>query len=297
MAEVANLPVRRELSAGAPVRAIVPQTMEDAYRVASAVVKAGLAPYGMDTPEKCLVAIMMGMEVGLTPMQSVQRIAVINGRPTIWGDAAIGLVRGSGLCEYVRERFEGKGDDYTAFCEVKRRGEAEPVIGTFSVGDAKRAKLWEKRGNKGQDTPWITHPKRMLQMRARGFALRDAFADVLGGMYLQEELEGVEPMRDVTPPSPPPAPPAAPPAPPPAAMEPMEDAEAEPVIELRTLANPKPEMVSPGDFFERMRTMLEAMDPDKRRQAWDLNGEALDSLENSHPELLEDLQGFMRDDG
>ena len=33
----------------------------------------------------------------------------------------------------------------------------------------------------------------MLQMRARGFALRDAFADVIAGLYIKEELEDMIP--------------------------------------------------------------------------------------------------------
>jgi hypothetical protein len=47
----------------------------------------------------------------------------------------------------------------------------------------------------------------MLKMRARAFALRDGFADVLGGMYIAEELQD---MRDVTPPASPPSPPSPP---------------------------------------------------------------------------------------
>lgn len=201
MSNVEQLPVKREIEAGAPVKPIVPQTMEDAYRIGVAVCKAGMAPKDMNTPEKCLVAIMQGAEVGMTPMQSLQRIAVINGRPTIWGDGAIGLVRGSGLCEYIKEKVSGEGDRMVATCEAKRKGEQEPIVGTFSVEDARKAGLWDKSG------PWKQYPKRMLQMRARGFVLRDGFADVLGGMYLREEFEGVEgEMRDVTPPPPPPRP-------------------------------------------------------------------------------------------
>lgn len=191
--EVVQLPVRRELAAGAPLRAIIPTTMEEAFRIANAVVKAGMAPQGMQTAEKCLIAIMQGLEVGMTPMQSIQRIAVIGGRPTIYGDAAIGLVRASGLCEYVSEWIVGEGDERVAHCETKRRGETKVVTASFSVQDAVVAKLWKKDG------PWQTHPKRMLQMRARGFTLRDAYADVLGGMYLREEVEGEDDMRDVTP--------------------------------------------------------------------------------------------------
>lgn len=178
------------MMAGGAVRAIVPQSMEEVYRLAVAVCKAGMAPKGLDTPEKATVAMLHGLEIGMTPMAALQRIAVVNGRPTIWGDAAIGLVRGSGLCEFVRETMAGEGDNRVAKCEAKRKGEPETVTRTFSVADARKAGLWGKSG------PWSQFPDRMLQLRARAFALRDGFADVLGGMYLREELDDQAPVRD-----------------------------------------------------------------------------------------------------
>ena len=228
MSNIATLEPRPQLSAGARPTAIVPTDMDSCYRLAKAVCMAGMAPKGLDTPEKAMVAIMHGLEIGLTPMAALQRIAVVNGRPTIWGDGAIGLVRGSGLCEWVKERIDGEGDSRAAICEAKRRGEPEAIVRKFSVSDAKKAGLWGKGG------PWQQCPGRMLQMRARGFALRDLFADVLGGLYLKEELDDADqaPRREPpvpsampTPPVPnvtrlePPAPPvppvpAAPPAPP-----------------------------------------------------------------------------------
>lgn len=170
--------------------AIVPQNMEDAYRLAQLVHQSGLQPKDMDTPQKVMVAILHGLEVGLKPMQAVQKIAVINGRPAVWGDAALGLVRASGLCAWVEEWIDGEGDDRTAYCKTLRVGEPKALESKYSVKDAKVAKLWEKKGYNGKDTPWITSPDRMLQMRARGFRLRDSYADVLGGMYLAEELQG-----------------------------------------------------------------------------------------------------------
>lgn len=174
---------RPSLVAGNRPIAIVPTTMDEAYRLGKAICAAGMAPRGMETPEKCMIAIMRGLEVGLTPMQAVDKIAIVNGRPTIWGDGAMALVRASGLCEYVRETIEGEGDKRVALCSAKRRGEAEPVLRRFGVEDAKKASLWGKSG------PWQQYPERMLQMRARAFALRDLFADVLGGLYLREEME------------------------------------------------------------------------------------------------------------
>lgn len=183
------------LASGGAVRAIVPQDFDGAWRIANAVVKAGMAPKGLDTSEKAMVAIMHGMEVGLTPMAALQSIAVVNGRPTIWGDGAIGLVRGSGKMEWIRERIEGAGDKMVAVCEVKRKGEPAAEPATFSVDDAKKAGLWGKQG------PWQQYPKRMLAMRARAFALRDAFADVLRGLGIAEEVQDTP--RDAAPTSPP----------------------------------------------------------------------------------------------
>lgn len=195
------------IMAGGAVRAIVPQDFDSAWRIANAVCKAQMAPRGLDSPEKAMVAIMHGLEVGLTPMNALQSIAVVNGRPTIWGDGAIGLARGSGLLEWMEEKFEGSEyeDAYRAVCIVKRKGEPKPIAGTFSVADAKKAGLWGKAG------PWQQYPKRMLQMRARAFILRDGFADVLKGLAIKEEVEDY-PVRDVVavgreePPAPPLAP-------------------------------------------------------------------------------------------
>lgn len=201
-----RLPV---ILAGAAPRALVPQDFEGAWRIANAVFKAGMAPTGIDSAEKAMVAIMHGLEVGMTPMMALQSIAPINGRPAVWGDGALGLCQGSGLLEWHREYYRGTrgADDYTAVCEVKRRGDPEVKIGEFSVADAKLAKLWNKAG------PWTNYWPRMLKMRARAFALRDGFADVLRGLHIAEEVQDIPTGREARQKNAPPAPPAPPPAP------------------------------------------------------------------------------------
>lgn len=175
---------------GLQVRPILPQDMDSTWRMSKIIAASGLAPKGVSTVEAIFTAIQMGAEVGLSPMQALQNIAVVNGRPTIWGDAQLGLVRGSGLLESFEEKFEGDGDKMVAYCIVKRKGEPAPITGEFSVKDAVVAALWNKAG------PWTQYPKRMLKMRARGFALRDGFSDILKGIYSTEEMQG---MQDVTP--------------------------------------------------------------------------------------------------
>lgn len=200
------------LSAGGSVRAIVPQDFEGAWRIAVAVTKAGMAPRGLESAEKAMVAIMHGLEVGFTPMAALQSIAVVNGRPTIWGDGALALVQASGKLEAHKEWFEGEGDARKAMCRVVRKGDPEPKVGEFSVANAKTAGLWGKKGRSGEPTPWITYPDRMLKMRARGFALRDGFSDVLKGLGITEEVQDIVLTRDEAPDRPQPPRPSAPPA-------------------------------------------------------------------------------------
>jgi len=165
-----------------PARGLALQSFDDAYRFSKMVAASEFAPKDFrGKPESCMLAIQHGSEVGLSPMQSLQSIAVINGRPTIWGDAALALVQASAVCEFVYETVEGDGEKMEAVCQAKRRGYAKPTTVTFTVADAKKAGLWGKAG------PWTQYPKRMLQLRARGFALRDAFPDVLRGLVTAEE--------------------------------------------------------------------------------------------------------------
>ncbi|HVL71698.1 MAG TPA: recombinase RecT, partial [Beijerinckiaceae bacterium] len=186
---------RPPVLAGATPQALVPTSFEGAWRIAQVLAASGMAPKDMSTPEKCVVAIMHGMELGLTPMAAVQSIAVVNGRPSLWGDSVIGLVRASGLLDSIEETVTGDGDQRVATCIVKRKGDAKSITSTFSVADAKKAGLWGKSG------PWQQYPDRMLRMRARAFALRDGFADVLRGLAIREEMEDVAATaRDVTPP-------------------------------------------------------------------------------------------------
>jgi len=155
---------------------VTPQSLEDMWRLCVAMHNGKMAPKGLDSPDAILVAMQFGMEAGLTPFQAVNSIAVINGRPSMWGDACLALCMGRADFEDILETVEGE----EAVCVVKRRGRS-PVRRTFSMADAKRAGLTTKQG------PWTQYPARMLQLRARGFALRDAFPDALRGIVTREE--------------------------------------------------------------------------------------------------------------
>lgn len=159
---------------------------ETGWRLAKAIVAANMQPKSFGNGQQatcaCFVAMQAGAEIGLSPMQSIQNIAVINGKPGIYGPAALALVEASGKLTDLEEMVEGQGDQRAAVIVITRVGR-KPRTFKFSVADAKRAELWGKKG------PWSQYPDRMLIARARGFALRDVFPDVLlGCTHTIEEL-------------------------------------------------------------------------------------------------------------
>lgn len=169
-----------------PIKAasgLVPTTMAEVMELSELMAKSEMVPkIYQNKPGNVVVAILAGHPLGLNPFAACQSFAVINGTPSLFGDALLGIVKGSGLLPSIKESISDDGQ--VATCYIQRRGE-DVVCRTFTMEEAKKAGLLTKQG------PWQAYPKRMLQMRARAFALRDVFPDILRGIGIAEEQEDV----------------------------------------------------------------------------------------------------------
>lgn len=171
---------------------VVCDTMKQVMSMAKHYIRAGLVPRGLEgrttaeTESRVAVAVEYGMNIGLTPLQSLSSVLVVNNRPCIWGDSLMSLVVSHKAYGGQEVSWEGEGDERTVNFTVFRivMGQKTPYKWSFSVKDAKRAGLWGRSG------PWSSYPERMMLYRARAFALRDAFPDALRGAGLAEEHEG-----------------------------------------------------------------------------------------------------------
>lgn len=183
------------VKAGGALAALVPQDIDQAFRLAQALAGAGdMVPKAYQgQPQMIMAAIARGMEIGLAPMQALSNIAVINGRASLWGDALPALVQKAG--HHIDVEYEGSGDGLTAVATLTRGDNGKKVVRRFSISDAKRAGLLGKQG------PWQSYPQRMLLNRARAWAIRDGAADALMGLQASEEVSdyGPDRARDVTP--------------------------------------------------------------------------------------------------
>lgn len=140
-------------------------------------------------PGDVLVAAELGAGVGLPIMAALQNIASINGRPALYGDGLLAVVKARGGV-IVEERIHGDDGKQIGWkCTSHRRGHP-PVEHTFTLEDAKAAALESKDG------PWKLYPLRMCQMRARSWACRDQYPDWLSGLAVYEEAHDI---IDITP--------------------------------------------------------------------------------------------------
>ncbi len=170
-----------------------PQNFDHAFRIANMMSKSDMTPKAFkDKPQDILLAMEMGRALKLSPLSAIQNIAVINGKPCLYGDGILAVCAGHPEFEDIEEKpLYGADKKIMGYsCTIKRKGRS-PVTQSFTIEDATLAGLWGKPG------PWKNYANRMLQMRARGFALRDSFADALGGIRIAEEVSDYREIKTV----------------------------------------------------------------------------------------------------
>lgn len=169
---------------------LAPRDLTEAMKFAEMMASSELVPKQFrNKPGDVLIAVQMGAEVGLAAMAAIQNIAVINGKPGIYGDAGKAILLANG-CIIEEDDIEVIKQTGRACCTITRKGRP-PVTRTFSIEDAKTANLWNKEG------PWRSYPFRQMAWRAFWFAARDAASDMLKGLGGAEELADIV-EKDIT---------------------------------------------------------------------------------------------------
>ena len=165
---------------------LTPQNLNEAMQLAELMANSEMVPKDYQgKPGNVLVAVQMGAELGLKPVQALQNIAVVNGRPSVWGDGLRALIMSAPDLIGIKDSLDK--ESMTATCVITRNinGNTVEFTGEFSQADAQNASLW------GRNT-WKSYPKKMLEWRAFGYAARKAYADRLRGIQLAEEQRDVE---------------------------------------------------------------------------------------------------------
>ena len=153
--------------------------MADAKIFADAVCGTSYVPAAFrGKPEDAAAAILMGMELGLEPMQSLQNIFVIGGRPAMFARTAVALLNGHGI---VVQTVSSSDESVTVSATDPRTGQVE--VSTWDLGRASNAGYTANK-------KYQTDPQAMLYAKAAMEVCRKIAPDVLLGIaYAREELE------------------------------------------------------------------------------------------------------------
>ena len=162
------------------------RTLEDAVRFAKWAVASKLVPEG-DTESAVFIKLQAGAELGFPPMRALAALCVVNGRLSLMGEALLAKIRQSKVAQvYVFN--DGEGDARRGVFRFERLDTGEKGEVAFSVADAKKAGLWNKKTKTGGDTPWVTFPDDMLIWKAVARGARRYFSDITLGLGVAEDV-------------------------------------------------------------------------------------------------------------
>lgn len=156
-------------------------TLAEQVSYAQSVAKAGILPQAYrDKPADIIVAMGLGQSMGLSPMESVYRINVIQGKPTASAELIASQVRKAGH----RLRIRKDEKKMSATCTIYRADDPEYPF------EVTRDKAWADRmGLSGKDN-YRKQPLTMLTWRAITACAREACPEALYGVaYTPDEMD------------------------------------------------------------------------------------------------------------
>lgn len=226
-------PTGRQAAMVTAFQGLIPTSIGEAYALAGYLAKSAAIPkFYRGKPDTILTVILAGLEVGLTPIRSLNNLTNISGNLGMKADLQLALVRRSGLLDYYDEGFELRGKTDTdlatrtedggkvlalakavpegkpyGWATARRKGDRNLTTRTFTWIDAETAEIWERDDDDGGERKktklsakfnYLAFPADMYPKRARGRVLQITHSDVLAGMLSTEALEGGQ-VIDVTP--------------------------------------------------------------------------------------------------
>ena len=178
---------------------LVAGNFEEAMKIANMLAGSKLVPQQYQGhPEDVLIACSWGESLGLKPLSALNAIAVVNGRPQLFGDALKALIMKHGTIE---ENWDNEQGIWTM--TAHRKGFPD-VTWSYGYNDAIAAGhvSYNPQSNTfglgaRKSEAWVKYTKRMCQLKCRNFVIRDAFPDVIQGIDIEGSDDDVMQISEV----------------------------------------------------------------------------------------------------
>lgn len=179
---------RRPVALGSPMT-----DLDSAYRLAKNLAMASVMPNDLRGKPSDVLAIMLyGQDLGLSPMQAIQGIYVVKGKPQLSGTTWLALARRAGH----KVRFPETTNERCTI-EITRADDPQnPHVETYTLEDAVTANLVKikdgkpyARGQKGDPLPWELHTRTMIRNRCISNAAKAACPEVALGFAVEGDYD------------------------------------------------------------------------------------------------------------
>lgn len=166
-----------------------PENFSQVWALANWLKDSSLIPSALrGKPADLMIVIATGRELGLSPMQSVRSLHVVDGKPGMSAELIAARIRRSSVCRFLRLI---ESSDQIATYASQRVEDDTPTAISFSFEEA------QKMGLSGKDN-YKKQPATMLRARCISKLGRIMYQDVLSGVYETSELDDIASSATVT---------------------------------------------------------------------------------------------------
>jgi hypothetical protein len=170
--------MNQEIALTKPDSTFTMDTLRAQMEAAKRFVDSGLMPPEVNTPQKALVLMQAGRELGVPPTYAIRNVHIVKGKPVCSAELMLALVRRTYGPGAIRV---GKTSNTSCTVQYREQGWDGVSEYTFTLDDAKAAGV----ANSGT---WRAYPAAMLRARCISAVVRFAFPEAIAGLYTPEEL-------------------------------------------------------------------------------------------------------------
>lgn len=173
-------------------RALIPRTIEQTIDLATYLAKSPLMPEKLREAPSAFLVILQGSELGLSPMQAIRGIHVIDGKVSMSAELMVSLcLRRPDVCAYFRMIESSATRATYETHRIGRGGHPSPTKFTYTIEEAKTAGLVDKGKDEyaRANNNWRRNPADMLRARASSKLARLVYPDLMMGLHDDADLD------------------------------------------------------------------------------------------------------------
>lgn len=178
--------------------AFEPRNGAQLAQMARELKESGLLPKAIHRWEQAAAIVHCGRSYGLNTWQSIRGLRIVEGKVEMAAEMMHALCQSAiDVCEFF-EVVEC-GPEFARWTAKRRNRPAKTV--EYTIDEARQAGLIKTVGKNEVPNTWMKHPTDMLNARCKARLARLVFPDIVGGVYIPDEIQEIKQLNATVTPS------------------------------------------------------------------------------------------------